>query len=58
LKTAIFLNKAGYTLIHTKLKLVGAGLDLFASGYRQMASFCEHGNEANWSSIKFSAFPN
>jgi len=58
LKTVIFLNKAGHTLSHTKLKLVGAGLDLSASGYRQVASFCEHGNETNWSSIKFSEFPN
>jgi len=39
LKTATFLNKAGYTLIHTKLKLVGAGLDLYASGYRKWQAF-------------------
>jgi hypothetical protein len=39
LKTAIFLNKVVCTHGHIKFKLVGAGLDICASGYGQVASF-------------------
>jgi hypothetical protein len=58
LKTAVFLNKVVCTHSYTKFKLVGAGLDTFASSYGQVASFCEHDNETKLSSIKFSDFPN
>jgi hypothetical protein len=58
LKIAVFFNKAVCTHSHTKFKLVGAGLDISASGYGQVARFCEHGNETKWSSLKFSEFPN
>jgi hypothetical protein len=58
LKTAVFLNKVVCTHIHTKFKCVGAGLDISSSGYGQVASFCEHGNETKWSSIILNEFPN